>query len=121
MTVNHKTTQGEMSDDDRHSDNDSLSLNSDGVVESASASQPISETEGAKKIESYEASSANFFRLDRTLYGLGIFALLTVGILAEPKCLGSANSMAGMEGMDRGDMSHDEMMTVDGSFNPNPT
>ena len=28
--------------------------------------------------------------------------------------------MEGMEGMDHGDMSHDEMMAVDGSFNPNP-
>ncbi|MDJ0536889.1 MAG: hypothetical protein QNJ70_31120 [Xenococcaceae cyanobacterium MO_207.B15] len=31
-----------------------------------------------------------------------------------------SSSMAGMEGMDHGSMSHDEMMAVDGSFNPNP-
>ncbi|MGB5634585.1 MAG: hypothetical protein WBM86_17635, partial [Waterburya sp.] len=119
MTVKSSKTQGEMSDDNQHSDNDSLSVNSDSVIEE-SASQPITGAEGAKEIEPYEASSANSFRLDRTLFGLGIFALLTVAILAVTKHLNPASSMAGMEGMDHGDMSHDEMMAVDGSFNPNP-
>ena len=119
MTAKSTNNQGEMSDDKKNSGNDSLSLNSDSVIEET-ASHPIAEAKGAKEIEPYEASSANSFRLDRTLFGLGIFALLTVAILAVTKQLNPASSMAGMEGMDHGDMSHDEMMAVDGSFNPNP-
>lgn len=66
-------------------------------------------------------NSANSFRLNKTLLGLGIFALLTVGILAVTKHLNPASSMAGMEGMEGMEgMDHDEMMAVDGSFNPNP-
>ncbi len=119
MTVKSTNNQGEMSDDKKNSDNDSLSLNSDSVIEET-ASHPIADAKGLKEIEPYEASSANSFRLDRTLFGLGVFALLTFGILAVTKHLNPASSMAGMEGMDHGDMSHDEMMAVDGSFNPNP-
>ena len=119
MTAKSTNNQGEMSDDKKNSGNDSLSLNSDSVIDET-ASHPIAEAKGLKEIEPYEASSANSFRLDRTLFGLGVFALLTVAILAVTKHLNPSSSMAGMEGMDHGDMSHDEMMAVDGSFNPNP-
>ena len=119
MTAKSTNNQGEMSDDKKNSGNDSLSLNSDSVIDET-ASHPIAEAKGLKEIEPYEASSANSFRLDKTLFGLGVFALLTVAILAVTKHLNPASSMAGMEGMDHGDMSHDEMMAVDGSFNPNP-
>lgn len=122
MTAKSTNTQGEMSDDNKNSGNDSLSLNSDSVVKEK-ASHPIAEAKGLKEISPYEKSSANSFRPVKTLFGLGIFALLTVGILVVTKQLNSASSMAGMEGMEgmnHGDMSHDEMMAVDGSFNPNP-
>ena len=113
--------ESEMADDNENSGNNSLSSNSDSIIDETT-SHPIAESKGLKEI-SHEASSANTFRPGRTLLGLGIFALLTIAILAVTKQLNSSNSMAGMsgmEGMDHGDMSHDEMMAVDGSFNPNP-
>ena len=58
--------------------------------------------------------------LGKKALGLGIFALLTGGIFVVTNNLKPSSSMAGMEGMDHGDMSHDEMMAVDGSYNPNP-
>ena len=68
---------------------------------------------------------ASGFKLGKTLLGLGAFVLLTGNILVLTNHLKPSSSMAGMEGMDHGDMdhgsmSHDEMMAVDGSFNPNP-
>ena len=110
-------TQESMSDDNENSRESSL--NSDGVTEEAS-SYAIAETEGLEGTSSQEQYPSSSFRLGKTLLGLGVFALLTGNILVLTNHLKPSSSMAGMEGMDHGDMSHDEMMAVDGSFNPNP-
>ena len=89
-------------------------------------SQDLDPTTGevaSSTIVKAEKSPSNSLRPGRTLLGLGIFALLTIAIVAVTNHLKPSGSMAGMEGMegmDHGDMSHDEMMAVDGSFNPNP-
>ncbi len=75
--------------------------------------EPITETDS-------QQDSASNFKWGKTLLGLGVFALLTGNILVLTNHLKPSSSMAGMEGMDHGNMSHDEMMAVDGSFNPNP-
>ncbi|MEB3355287.1 MAG: efflux RND transporter periplasmic adaptor subunit [Synechococcales bacterium] len=54
------------------------------------------------------------------LLGLGIFAVLSGGILLVTQHIKPANSIAGMDGHDMSGMSHDEMMQVDGAFNPLP-
>ncbi|MGB7376147.1 MAG: efflux RND transporter periplasmic adaptor subunit, partial [Rivularia sp. (in: cyanobacteria)] len=59
-------------------------------------------------------------RPGKTLLGIGIFVLLSGGILAVTNQLKPASSMAGMEGHDMSGMSHDDMMQVNGSFNPTP-
>ena len=59
-------------------------------------------------------------RPGKTLVGIGIFVLLSGGILAVTNQLKPASSMAGMEGHDMSNMSHDDMMQVNGSFNPTP-
>ncbi|MGB3612403.1 MAG: efflux RND transporter periplasmic adaptor subunit [Elainellaceae cyanobacterium] len=59
-------------------------------------------------------------RYSRAFLGLGVFTLLSGGILLVAHQLMPANSMAGMEGHDMGEMSHDDMMQVDGAFNPVP-
>ena len=59
-------------------------------------------------------------RYSRVFLGLGVFTLLSGGILLVAHQLMPANSMAGMEGHDMGGMSHDDMMQVDGAFNPVP-
>lgn len=56
----------------------------------------------------------------QALVGLGVFAALSGGILLITHAIQPANSMAGMEGHDMGGMSHDDMMQVDGAFNPVP-
>lgn len=60
--------------------------------------------------------------LGKTILGVGVFVLLTGGILTVTNHFKPSSSMAGMEGhdMSHGNMSHDEMMQVDGSFNPTP-
>lgn len=50
--------------------------------------------------------------------GLGVFMALTGGILVVTNQLKPASST--MDHSGHGDMSHDEMMAVDGSFNPTP-
>ncbi|MDJ0508677.1 MAG: efflux RND transporter periplasmic adaptor subunit [Crocosphaera sp.] len=50
--------------------------------------------------------------------GLGVFMALTGGILLVTNQLKPASST--MDHSGHGDMSHDEMMAVDGSFNPTP-
>ncbi|MDJ0658793.1 MAG: efflux RND transporter periplasmic adaptor subunit [Crocosphaera sp.] len=50
--------------------------------------------------------------------GLGVFVMLTGGILLGANHLKPASST--MDHSGHGDMSHDEMMAVDGSFNPTP-
>ncbi len=108
MSANSTKTQGEMSDDHENFLNDSP--NHDTAAEGDTSGHPP---------ESEQAHS-NSFRPGKTLLGLGIFALLTGNILVLTNHLKPSSSMAGMEGMDHGNMSHDEMMAVDGSFNPNP-
>ena len=108
MTANSTNTQGEMSDDQENSLNDSP--NPDTVTKEVTF----------HTINELERSHSNSFRPGKTLWGLGLFALLTGNILVLTNHLKPSSSMAGMEGMDHGNMSHDEMMAVDGSFNPNP-
>ncbi len=50
--------------------------------------------------------------------GLGVFVMLTGGILLVTNQLKPASST--MDHSGHGEMSHDEMMAVDGSFNPTP-
>lgn len=116
MTANPTKTQGSMSDDNENSPEDSLK--SERVIEEVthpSTVEPEKITQTAPQQE-----SASSFKLGKTLLGLGVFALLTGNILVLTNHLKPSSSMAGMEGMDHGNMSHDEMMAVDGSFNPNP-
>ncbi len=109
MTANSTKTQGEMSDDNENFLNDSP--NHDTAAE---------EEDTFRQLPESNQSNSSSFRPGKTLLGLGIFALLTGGILVVTNHLKPSSSMAGMEGMDHGNMSHDEMMAVDGSFNPNP-
>ncbi len=112
MTANHTKTEGSMSDDNENSPEDSQ-LNEDITYSSTVKPEPITETDSQQE-------STSSFKWRKTLLGLGIFALLTGNILVLTNHLKPSSSMAGMEGMDHGSMSHDEMMAVDGSFNPNP-
>ncbi|WP_144873292.1 efflux RND transporter periplasmic adaptor subunit [Hyella patelloides] len=116
MTANSTKTQGSMSDDNENSRHDSL--NSETVTEEVT-SHSIIETEELRETNSQKELHSSF-RLGKTLLGLGVFALLTGNILVLTNHLKPSSSMAEMSGMDHGDMSHDEMMAVDGSFNPNP-
>ena len=105
-----------MSDDNKNLSEDSQK--SDRVTEEfmyPSTVEPDKLTETDSQQE-----SASSFKLGKTILGLGVFALLTGGIILVTNHLKPSSSMAGMEGMDHGNMSHDEMMAVDGSFNPNP-
>ncbi len=106
MTANHTKTQGEMSDENENPNSQDF--------------DPTTGEVASSTIVKAEKSPSNSLRPGRTLLGLGIFALLTIAIVAVTNHLKPSGSMAGMEGMDHGDMSHDEMMAVDGSFNPNP-
>ncbi|WP_036488795.1 efflux RND transporter periplasmic adaptor subunit [Myxosarcina sp. GI1] len=121
MTANTTKNQGSTSDDNENLPEDSLK--SDRATEevthpSTVEPEPITET-------APQQESTSSFKWGKTLLGLGVFALLTGNILVLTNHLKPSSSMAGMEGMDHGDMdhgsmSHDEMMAVDGSFNPNP-
>ena len=116
MTANPIKNQGSMSDDNENSPEDSLK--SDHVTEEVTHSSNV---EPDKLIETdHQQDSASNFKLGKTLLGLVVFALLTGNILVLTNHLKPSSSMAGMEGMDHGNMSHDEMMAVDGSFNPHP-
>ena len=57
----------------------------------------------------------------KAVLGVGVFVILTGGILAVTGYFRSAG-MADMDGMDMSHdgMSHDDMMQVDGAFNPTP-
>ncbi len=116
MTANPTKTQGSMSDDNENSPEDSLKP--DRVTEEVTYPSTV-EPEKLTETDRHQESASNF-KLGKTLLGLGVFALLTGNILVLTNHLKPSNSMAGMEGMDHGNMSHDEMMAVDGSFNPNP-
>lgn len=105
-----------MSDDNENSPEDSLKP--DRVTEEVTYPSTV-EPEKLTETDRHQESASNF-KLGKTLLGLGVFALLTGNILVLTNHLKPSNSMAGMEGMDHGNMSHDEMMAVDGSFNPNP-
>ncbi|MGK7958977.1 efflux RND transporter periplasmic adaptor subunit, partial [Crocosphaera sp.] len=56
--------------------------------------------------------------ISKKTLGLGVFMALTGGILLITNQLKPASST--MDHSGHGDMSHDEMMAVDGSFNPTP-
>ena len=116
MTANTTKNQESMSDDNENSLEDSQKSKS--VTEEVTHPSTI-EPGKLVKTDSRQESASNF-KLGKTLLGLGVFALLTGNILVLTNHLKPSSSMAGMEGMDHGDMSHDEMMAVDGSFNPNP-
>ena len=116
MTANTTKTEGSTPDDNENLPEDSLK--SDRATEkvthlSTVEPEPITQT-------APQQESASSFKWGKTLLGLGVFVLLTGNILVLTNHLKPSSSMAGMEGMDHGDMSHDEMMAVDGSFNPNP-
>ena len=116
MTANTTKNQGSTSDDNENLPEDSLK--SDRATEEVKHPSTV-EPEPITEIDSQQESASNF-KWGKTLLGLGVFALLTGNILVLTNHLKPSSSMAGMEGMDHGDMSHDEMMAVDGSFNPNP-
>lgn len=117
MTENRINTQGEMSDNNENSYRDSPKF--DAVHQKDTLFAPV-ETEELRKTDSRPKSSSSSFRPIKALLGLGVFAVLTGNILLLTNHLKSSSSITGMEGMDHGNMSHDEMMTVDGSFNPHP-
>ncbi|MEQ9550352.1 MAG: efflux RND transporter periplasmic adaptor subunit [Coleofasciculus sp. G3-WIS-01] len=56
----------------------------------------------------------------RVLFGLGVFAVLSSSIFLITDQIKPTNSMAEMEGHDMSGMSHDDMMQVNGAFNPIP-
>ena len=70
----------------------------------------------------YQYGRAQYGRAQygRALLGLGVFVLLSSAILLITQHIKPANSMAGMDGHDMSGMSHDDMMRVDGAFNPVP-
>jgi len=116
MTANTTKNQESMSDDNQNSPEDSQIF--DRVTEEVKHPSTV-KTESITETDSQQQSTSSF-KWGKTLLGLGIFALLTGNILVLTNHLKPSSSMAGMEGMDHGSMSHDEMMAVDGSFNPNP-
>ncbi|MFP4101154.1 efflux RND transporter periplasmic adaptor subunit [Coleofasciculus sp.] len=63
---------------------------------------------------------SNRKKYGRVLLGLGVFAVLSSSILLITDQIKPTNSMAGMEGHDMSGMSHDDMMQVNGAFNPIP-
>lgn len=63
---------------------------------------------------------SNRKKYGQVLLGLGIFAVLSGSILLITDQIKPTNSMAGMEGHDMSGMSHDDMMQVNGAFNPIP-
>ena len=116
MTANTTKNQGSTSDDNENLPEDSQK--SDRATEEVTHPSTVEPEPIAETAPQQESTSG--FKLGKTLLGLGVFALLTGNILVLTNHLKPSSSMAGMEGMDHGDMSHDEMMAVDGSFNPNP-
>ena len=108
MSANSTKNQGEMPDERENFLNDSPNHHT------------AAEGDRSHQLPESNQSSSNSFRPGKALLGLGIFALLTGNILLLTNYMKPSNSMAGMEEMSHGDMSHDEMMAVDGSFNPNP-
>ena len=81
---------------------------------------PIAEVNGYGNVPSTPWWKAS----GKTLLGLGVFASLSIAIVAASGMF-RMMSMSGMEGhdmggMDHGGMSHDEMMGVDGAFNATP-
>ncbi|MEQ9484734.1 efflux RND transporter periplasmic adaptor subunit [Coleofasciculus sp. F4-SAH-05] len=63
---------------------------------------------------------SNRKKYGQVLLGLGVFAVLSGSILLITDQIKPTNSMAGMEGHDMSGMSHDDMMQVNGAFNPIP-
>ena len=116
MIANTTKNQGSTSDDNENLPEDSQK--SDRATEEVTHPSTVEPEPIAETAPQQESTSG--FKLGKTLLGLGVFALLTGNILVLTNHLKPSSSMAGMEGMDHGDMSHDEMMAVDGSFNPNP-
>ncbi|WP_346293695.1 efflux RND transporter periplasmic adaptor subunit [Sphaerothrix gracilis] len=89
------------------------------------ASDDLTESLGSPSTDSQLPDSeptqpAGFRKYARVLLGLSVFAVLSSGILLITQSIKPSNSMAGMEGHDMPGMSHDEMMRVDGAFNPVP-
>ena len=78
------------------------------------------------EIEGVEPAIPWWQRSGKVLLGLGVFAVLSTGIVGAIHILSSSamegHDMGGsdMSGHDMGGMSHDEMMRVDGAFNPTP-
>ncbi|WP_204137623.1 efflux RND transporter periplasmic adaptor subunit [Halomicronema sp. CCY15110] len=91
---------------------------------SIDASEPTSEAltfEDSSPAPSFtQPSQPAYRRYGRALLGLGVFTVLSGGILLITQQIKPANSMAGVEGHDMSGMSHDDMMQVDGAFNAVP-
>ncbi|MFE4108512.1 efflux RND transporter periplasmic adaptor subunit [Almyronema epifaneia] len=91
---------------------------------SIDASEPSSEAsafgDSSPKPTSDQPSQPVHHKYGRALLGLGVFVVLSSGILLITQHIKPANSIAGMEGHGMSGMSHDEMMQVDGAFNAVP-
>ncbi|MEO1391210.1 MAG: efflux RND transporter periplasmic adaptor subunit [Cyanobacteria bacterium J06634_6] len=97
-------------------------------IDSASVSvEPVSEYETDK----ISVSRPWWRKSAKPLFGVGIFAILSTGILFITHMFGSMDGHDmgghdmggmdhGMDGHDMGGMSHDDMMRVDGAFNATP-
>lgn len=91
------------------------------IAASETSSEALSFEDSSLLEPTVEATSRSAHRkYGRALLGLGIFAALSGGILLTTQLIKPSNSMAGMEGHDMSGMSHDDMMQVDGAFNPVP-
>lgn len=91
-----------------------------GIDASESASEALTFRDSSPEPAADEPAQPARRKYGRALLGLGVFAVLSSAILLITQQIKPANSMAGMEGHDMSGMSHDEMMRVDGAFNPVP-
>ncbi|OAB62893.1 efflux transporter periplasmic adaptor subunit [Leptolyngbya valderiana BDU 20041] len=67
-----------------------------------------------------KSSPSRWKQYGKVLLGLGIFAALSGGILSIAQQFEPSGSMEDMDGHDMSGMSHDDMMQVNGAFNPVP-
>ena len=94
-------------------------------VETTGAEDVLLISDDSTKVNGYVGSpSAPWWKTSgKALLGLGVFAGLSIAILATAgmfKMMSMDMEGHDMSGMDHGGMSHDEMMGVDGAFNATP-
>lgn len=94
------------------------------VEESLSTLDPLPPLVEVEKYDQPLVVTPWWVSLGKTLLGMAVFIALTLNIIHTTNKLKSSDSssMAGhdMGGHDMSGMSHDEMMRVDGAFNPTP-